>query len=340
VSADRGGEGEPGVRGEGSGSSKLILFGEHAAVHGHPAVGIALPGSTSVSLDLSGRQEWTFSGILENDVSRVASVINLLERFFPAIMRRGRGVIRIDSTVPRGMGFGSSAALSVACVMAGISLLRGRLRYPFRRSLWRLANQTERLFHGTPSGIDTGLSLLGGMNAFYPDAPGLPRARRISAPPLYFVIGAVPRQKDTRTLVAEITERVRRGEVHVVEALGHLGRLSRMAVRVLVSRDPAAVLEMGRMADEAQAVLASLGLSSEYLEELLAAGREAGAVGGKLSGAGGGGAFFLVAAEEERARTVAERVRARAAAMGLPTVDTIVPVAWLGGAARELAPPR
>ena len=324
------------ARGRGSGSAKLILFGEHAAVHGHPAVGLALPGTTDVSLDLSGRQEWTFSGVLEDDVSRVASVLSLLERWFPAIMRRGRGLIRVESSIPEGMGFGSSAALSVAFVMAGISLLRGRLRYPFRRGLWRLANQTERLFHGTPSGVDTGLSLLGGMHAFYPAPPGLPRARRIAGPPLYFVVGAVPRQKDTRTLVAELAARVRSGDVHVVEALTHLGRLSRLAVRVLVSRDPAAVLQIGRLAEEAQGVLASLGLSSEHLDELLQAGRDAGAEGGKLSGAGGGGAFFLVARDEERARRVAEQVRTRARQLGLPTVDTIVPVAWLGGGSRAL----
>ena len=178
--------------------------------------------------------------------------------------------------------------------------------------------------------------MLGGMHAFYPSRPGLPRVRRIVSPPLYFVVGAVPRQKDTRVLVSEVTERVRRGEVHVVEALAHLGRLSRLAIRVLVSRDPAAVLQIGRIAEEAQAVLASLGLSSDDLEELLQAGRDAGAEGGKLSGAGGGGAFFLMARDEDRARTVAERVRVRAREMGLPTVDTIVPVAWLGGGVRAL----
>jgi mevalonate kinase len=222
--------------------------------------------------------------------------------------------------------------------MAGLSLLRGRLRYPFRRSLWGLANRTERLFHGTPSGIDTGLSLLGGMHAFYPSPLHLPLARRIVTAPLYFVVGAVPRQKDTRTLVGEISERLRRGDVHVNEALAHLGRLSRLAVRVLTSRDPAAVMQLARMAEEAQGVLASLGLSSEYLEELLQAGRDAGAEGGKLSGAGGGGAFFLVARDEERARRAAEQVRARARQLGLPTVDTILPVAWLGSGARRLEP--
>jgi mevalonate kinase len=328
--------GDMGARIQGSGSAKLILFGEHAAVHGHPAVGLALPGTVDVSLDLAGRQEWTFSGVLEDDVSRVAAVLAMLERFFPAIMRRGRGLIRIESSVPRGTGFGSSAALSVAFVMAGLSLLRGRLRYPFRRSLWRLANRTERLFHGTPSGIDTGLSLLGGMQAFYPSPLGLPIARRIASVPLYLVVGAVPRRKDTRTLVAEISERLRRGDARVTEALAHLGRLSRLAVRVLVARDPAVAPQVGRMAQEAQAVLASLGLSSEHLEELLQAGRDAGAEGGKLSGAGGGGAFFLVARDEDRARRAAEQVRARARQLGLPTVDTILPIAWLQGRARRL----
>ena len=103
---------------------------------------------------------------MESDLSKIVSLLELLERFFPSIMRRGKGLLKVDSTIPRGMGFGSSAALCVAFVMAGLSVLSGRLRYPFRRNLWQLSNRAEKLFHGTPSGIDTGLSLLGGMQAF------------------------------------------------------------------------------------------------------------------------------------------------------------------------------
>ena len=314
---------------QGLGSGKLLLFGEHAAVHGYPAVGLALPGRTEVSLDLAGRQEWTFSGVLDADVSKVISLLEQLERFFP-IMRRGKGMIRIDSSVPRGMGFGSSAALCVAFVVAGLSLFGGRLRYPFRRSLWKLSNQAERMFHGTPSGVDTGLSLLGGMNLFTPLPGGLPRATRLEGFPLYLVVGAVPRQKDTRALVAEIAGRVRRGEVHVIRALAQLGRLSLSAARVLMDKDPDGVFSLGRLAGEAQSVLRELGVSSEDLEELIQAGMEAGAEGGKLSGAGGGGAFFLLARGQDKALEVAETVRVRALKMGLPTVDTILPIRWAG----------
>jgi mevalonate kinase len=234
------------------------------------------------------------------------------------------------------MGFGSSAALCVAAVMAGLSFLSGRLRYPFRRSAWKLSNRAERLFHGTPSGIDTGLSVLGGMHVFYPAPPRLPRARSLDGFPLFLVVGAVPRQRDTRALVADIGRRIRSGEVHVVKALARLGRLSVLAVRLLTDKNPEGVFELARLANEAQQILRDLGLSSDELDELIESGLDAGAEGGKLSGAGGGGAFFLLARSEEKASLVAQRVRSRARDLGLPTVDTIVPVAWLGGQARDL----
>ena len=66
--------------------------------------------------------------------------------------------------------------------------------------------------------------------------------------------------------------------------------------------------ELGRLAGEAQELLAALGVSTPALDRILEAGRAAGALGGKLSGAGGGGAFFLVCSDEDTAGRVRQAI--------------------------------
>ena len=53
-------------------------------------------------------------------------------------------------------------------------------------------------------------------------------------------------------------------------------------------------------------------------------------------GDGGGGAFFLITRSRDTAGYVAEQVRARASQLGLPTVDTIIPVSWNGDETRTI----
>jgi mevalonate kinase len=68
--------------------------------------------------------------------------------------------LRIESELPVGSGFGSSAAAAVA-IVAGYRAFRGM---PMELSeIGRLALEVERRQHGFPSGIDTAASLYGGL---------------------------------------------------------------------------------------------------------------------------------------------------------------------------------
>jgi mevalonate kinase len=167
--------------------------------------------------------------------------------------------------------------------------------------LWEAAHRAEAYFHGTPSGIDTGLAVLDGLYAFAPVPPDLPGARRLDGFPLHLVIGAVPRAGSTRGLVAGLRERVESGDIDTKEAIERLGEFSARAIGLLAGGDPANLPELGRLADAAQGELAGLGLSTDHVDSLLRLGRESGAVGGKLSGAGGGGAFYLLFKDAESA---------------------------------------
>ena len=316
----------------GRGSGKLLLFGEHAAVHGHPALGVSLPWKTHVSVRPAGGAVWILDGIAPGDAPALEAILVRVEEFVPGFAPSACGRIRIDSDVPRGVGFGSSAALCVAVADAADRLARPGAAEPPPRERWARSHELEKLFHGTPSGIDTGLALLGGLRAFQPASPALPAERALRGFPLHLVVGAVPRSADTKTLVLGLGERVRRGEREVTDRLAKLGAISRRAIDFLDGARPGGPDALGALARDAQRVLAALGLTTPDLDRVLAAGAAAVAAGGKLSGAGGGGAFFLFARDESTARTVAEAVRAAAPHAAGPVMSAV----WTGAAVRLL----
>jgi mevalonate kinase len=323
----------------GLGRGKLLLLGEHAAVYGHPAVGLSLDDAIRAELTLTGQDRWTIEGVNPEDEDTVREVMALYEEFLPELQRLGRGRLRLSATIQRGLGFGSSAALCVALSAAlrdalssappGQTERESQTRWA--EGTWSLAHQAERLFHGTPSGIDTGLSLLNGLYAFKPRPPELPEARRLAGFRLDLVIGAVPRSTRAGALIGALRERVLAGDQVTRHRLELLGNLAAEGIALLGGGRPGCTEELGELCWRAGEVLGELGLATEELGRLLEEGRACGALGGKLSGAGGGGAFFLLFASRRGAEAGAQRLRETARAMGPATEASIRAFSWVPG---------
>lgn len=295
----------------GTGHGKLLLFGEHCAVYGYPACGLTLDRKMRVTLARRGDaarsgSSWALPPVPREMRAEITAFLGQTRSLFPNETEWG-GAIQVESDIPVGLGFGSSAAWCAAFISAMSEAGAGA------RSLWKLAHEAEAFFHGTPSGIDTGLALLDGLYAFTPSPPALPGAERLRGGPLHLVVGAVPRQSSTRELVAGIAARLERRERGVSEAISRLGELSRDAADLLRS-GPTPHETLGELAREAHLALSRLDLTTPLLDEMIDAGMASGASGGKLSGAGGGGAFFLVFGDEVSAERGANALRARAKA--------------------------
>lgn len=290
----------------GTGQGKLILFGEHAAVYGRPAIGVQLPERTTVTLREARTGGWHLDGIPAEDCPAARRLLGRLEKLLPDLARRGGSALSIESTIPRAVGLGSSAALCLATARAALAFVQeNRPDHDGARS-WELAHALERLFHGTPSGIDTGLSLHEGLTAYSPRPPALPGWEQVFTVPFWIVAGAVPRARGSAALIRGLGERMSVGEKKVVEGLSELGRIAAQVKQELAGAAGAdRAASIGAQADAAMGILRGLGLSDPRLDALLEEGRRTGALGGKLSGAGGGGAFFLVVESEEAGRTTA-----------------------------------
>ena len=284
---------------------KLLLFGEHAVVHGFPAAGMTLPLTTRVWLSHPG------DPITDPDVPEstpdhtqcVRELVPYLGDTAQALWQQTTWNAHIQSDVPLGRGLGSSAALTGAVARA---FARTAPQAFSRRTIWHMANEAERHYHGSPSGVDTALALGTGLLTVKPIPNDLPGLCACLTSPFAVVIGTLPRDTNTRDLVRRVQHRVK---TQARETLGILKRLGELAVLPPVLPDAGTVL--GARANEAHRLLQTLGLSSEALDQSVQAGLDAGAHGGKLSGAGGGGAFVLFCEDTDTAQHVHHAIHQR-----------------------------
>lgn len=321
----------------GVGFGKLLLFGEHAAVYGYPALGMALPLRTTVrlvdegpttepnpateldvtteqgpdaerNLDKVGRM-LSLPELPENDQEIVRALWADLLRIsvdtsaakhrnsILSHLRKRQFTLRVWSNVPRSRGLGSSAAACAALAGAWTALAAESKLGGTEPAIWLLAHRLEHRFHGTPSGIDTGLAVHGGCRSFLFHGGELPETHALPPPAFPVVAAAVPRQSNTKALVADIRSRREAGDPAVDQALAQLGRISEQAVNAVASGAPAETVAAA--ANEADALLVALELDSEQVRYGLRMAREYGALGGKISGAGGGGAFLAIFAPNQ-----------------------------------------
>jgi D-glycero-alpha-D-manno-heptose-7-phosphate kinase len=215
--------------------------------------------------------------------------------------------INVMSDLPGGSGLGSSSAFTV-----GMLNLVGALK---KKSLTRLdlangAIHCERVLLEENVGVQDQLhTAFGGMNRF--DF----RDGRTHVMPVQMHTECQDRLMDSLVLVyTGVTRHASKvleeqvtatKEKKVDKELSHLLKLTDQSVSVLESADPDAMLkEFGAMMHEGWEVKRSLAksVSNPEIDSLYDAALQAGAIGGKLCGAGGGGFLLMVVPRENRAR--------------------------------------
>ncbi|MGL4650984.1 MAG: mevalonate kinase [Caldilineaceae bacterium] len=303
---------------------KVILAGEHAVVYGVPAIAVpvwqvqttctvtAAPVAHGCTISLP---DVGLTLRLAAETERGANSHPVAHMARRAMLAAGMGEepdwqIDLASTIPIASGLGSGAALSTALVRAvfGAANLAATAA-----TVSALVYESEKVYHGTPSGIDNTVIAHGRPLWFVREHP--PEFLAAGAP-LTLLIADTGVRSPTAEAVARVRELFDR-----VPGLAHqfleIIRANIQDVRAAFESGDAVAL--GAAFDESQQWLRAIGVSSPELDRLVTAATAAGALGAKLSGGGrGGNMIALVTAET--ARVVETALRTAGAVRVISTV--------------------
>jgi len=272
-----------------SAPGKVILFGEHAVVYGQPALAVPV---TQVQAEV--RIDKIFSpGIRINapniqlneklDSLAASHPLAATVRNTLAALEAGplSGVtILVRSSIPVASGLGSGAAVSVAIIRALSNHLKKDLT---DKQVSALAFETEKLYHGTPSGIDNTVVTYAKPVYFVKGQPiEILHVRK----PFTIVIGDTGIPASTKESVRDVRIQRHKNPERYETIFAAIGSIAKTACQLIESGMPES---FGPLMDENHALLRSMNVSSPELDNLVEAARKAGALGAKLSGGGRGG---------------------------------------------------
>lgn len=286
--------------------SKLILIGEHAVVHGQPAIAIPFPlvGVESVIEYQPGKTKFDstfYRGPMDAAPVTLEGIVNSIHATLKYLGLPNKNmIIRVKSSIPPGKGLGSSASVAIAIIRSLFSY--AEVQYT-ERELLHFANIAEKFAHGSPSGIDT-LTITSESPVWFEKENPVGYIR--PGEDFHFIVADSGRIGDTRSAVESVAHMLKKAPKRIQTKIERIGQLTHQAKHAL---EKAGRNILGQLLNEAQKELAALGVSDEGLDRLINFARKEGALGAKLTGAGNGGCIIALAKNEIHSRQLAEKLK-------------------------------
>jgi mevalonate kinase len=284
-----------------SAPGKVILIGEHAVVYGRPAIAVPVTevqAQATVEIGTPGQGMVVAAPDLDQQVVvRKAPNDDPLARIVRITLEAIGSdpdpdlTVTVTSTIPIARGMGSGAAVSTAIVRA----LAAHCDHWFpSQAISDLVFQTELIYHGTPSGIDNTVIAFEKPVFFAIDAE---REVFWVGKPFLLAVADTGIESSTREVVGDLRRRYEAEPARyqpLFDRVGGITSSARTAIQLGRMED------LGALMDENHDLLQQLGVSCPELDRLVAAARQGGALGAKLSGAGWGGNIIALVTEESQ----------------------------------------
>jgi mevalonate kinase len=270
-----------------SACGKSILLGEHAVVYGFPAVAIPVVGLRATAELAPGDTPF----LLNAPAIGLTSPLKDLPADHPLAfcVRRAfeflgteipTATLTVTSDIPVASGLGSGAAVSTAIVRV-LTASAGRSLTPGEIS--RIVFDVERIYHGTPSGVDN--TVIAYECPVYFQRDREPVLLPIQSE-LLFLLADSGVRSETRAAVGGVRQRWQANPARYEDLFRRIGALADTGRGHL---ENGRAQPLGITMNQCHELLRTIGVSSPALDRLVEAARHAGALGAKLTGAGMGG---------------------------------------------------
>ncbi len=275
-----------------SAPGKLMLMGEHAVVYGYPCLVTAVSERLSVSI------EETSDGTITVDAPQVKDTRFVDQAIVDGCLAFGithHGLhIVTHSNFSNCYGFGSSSAVTVATLYALALLFHKQID---KKTIFETAYKTVLAIQGVGSGFDVAAATYGS-TMLYTKGNGLPEQLPWDLNNgVSLVVGYSGVKANTPAIVKDIAKKKNVHPKTVNRIFEAIGKLVLQAKEAGDKKDWETV---GKLMNFNQEYLRDLGVSTEKLENMIYAAKQAGAYGAKLSGAGGGDCMIALVLTENK----------------------------------------
>lgn len=295
-----------------SAPGKLMLFGEHAVVHGRPCIVTAVDQRISVSLskrkdnkiylntpDMKIKKFVLSIDELNKPQSKETRfVLNAVKNFFEKYNLQSGLNIKTKSDPFIKFGLGSSSAVTVSIIKGLAELFEMKIN---NKELFNLSYKTVLDIQEVGSGFDVAAAIYGG-TLFFVRSGEVIEQLEVEKPPI--ILGYTGIKADTPTLVKMVSQKLQEEPRKVNKIFDEIEKTVNLA---RIEMEKSNWGKVGGLMNLNQSLLRKLGVSSNELENLITAALDSGAYGAKLSGAGGGDCMIAIA-DEEKLNNVKEAV--------------------------------
>lgn len=294
-----------GISGIGTSTGKIILMGEHSAVYGEPSLVMPFPHvNCTVEIKKNNRDtNWIecahFKGAIADLPTQFASIAYLIHLFINKFGLFHSIDLIIRSDIPLERGMGSSAGVGTAITRAFYDYMDIPLK---REALLNYVNQSEKIAHGNPSGMDAFATSSNKIVCF--------ENRKFSTYlPLkmdsVLIVAESGIKGNTRTAIKKVKYLVDHDKTSTEEKIKQLGNFTRRAKESLIENDP---INLGHYFNRAHTVLKDLSISLPFIDDIIGAALNSGALGAKLTGSGLGGSIIALAKSKNDAEKVSNQL--------------------------------